>query len=197
MFAADFFLEKSRMGGEQIINVTRRDESFDYASNGFISVTTALSYPWGKRFRLGPGIRVLGIYSGAGQDAFEFGFLVEALLMGEVGIPLVEKWEMTLGGRLGLPVLFPRGDFGDEIRRLQVDRVGVWSLPRIGWIAGITAGAKRQMTERLWLRADLNGQLEQIFLFATDELIEGFAFRKNWSAHIVRVGLTVGLEVTL
>jgi len=195
----DIFVEKSRLGGEQIINVSRRDESFEYGSSGFLSFTLGLNWTaWSDRFRLGPAIRVLGIYSGWGENTtFEFGLLLEPMLMGEYAIPLAEKWSLLLGARLGIPVLFPRGDFANEIRRLQVDRVGVWSVPRIGWLAGISAGAKRRMTQRLWLRGDLSGQMEQIFLFATDEIIEGLAFRKNWSAHIFRVSLSVGLELEL
>lgn len=196
----DLFTESAHMAGEQSINASRRDESFDYKSATFLSATLSLSIPapvLEERARIGGGVRLFGNYSAGGDRRFGFGLLNQAFVLGEYGLPVANKTEVMFGGRAGMSLLIPGRDFDQEIERLQVQGVGVLSVPRVGWLAGLSVGARRRMSEHILLRADLSGQLDKLYLFATSETIEGLEFSKSWSTFGLRLGLTLGIEFAL
>jgi hypothetical protein len=200
----DLFFESSRMTGVQGINASRIDESFDYNSLGFVSATAWLTTPVStvsERLRIGAGVRVFGNYAAGGGRQFGFGLLNEAFVSGEYGLPVADKMELVLGGRAGLSFLVPtqtqEENLAGEIRRLQEQGVAVWSVPRVGWLAGPSVGARRRMSDRIWLRADLSGQLGQQYLFATSQEISGLRYTKNWSTLALRLGLNLGAEFAL
>ncbi|AKJ07174.1 TPR domain protein [Archangium gephyra] len=196
----DLFFESSRMTGTWSINNSRTDESFDYTSLGFLSATAWLttSTPMlNERLRVGAGLRIFGNYTAGGGNQFGFGLLNEAFAIGEYALPLNNKTEFLCGGRVGLSLLVPNSEFETEIRQLQEQGVNVWSVPRMGWLLGLSGGARRQMSDRIWLRADVLVQLEQQYLFDTSQEISGFRFTKNWSTLAVRLGLTLGAEFAL
>ncbi|MFY0573465.1 hypothetical protein ACN28S_03050 [Cystobacter fuscus] len=196
----DLFLESARLNGEQGIqgiNVSRRDESFDYSSAGFVSATLWLntSVPSvSERLRVGAGARIFGNYGAGGGRTFGFGLLNEAFAFAEYGLPVANKTEVVFAARGGLSLLVPGQEFAAEIRRLQEQGVGVWSVPRVGWLAGPSVGARRRMTERILLRADILAQVQQQFLFATSEDIDELRYTKNWSTLALRLGLSLGVE---
>ncbi|PTL81933.1 hypothetical protein [Vitiosangium sp. GDMCC 1.1324] len=196
----DLFFESSRMSGELGIDTSRRDESFDYSSAGFLSVTAWLnsSVPSvSERLRVGAGLRVFGNYAAGGDREFGFGLLNEVFATGEYGLPVADKMEVVFAARAGLSFLIPGREFSAEIRRLQEQGVSVWSVPRVGWLVGPSVGARRRMSERIWLRADVLGQVEQQYLFATSQEISGFNYTKNWSTLALRLGLSLGAEFSL
>lgn len=196
----DLFLESSRMSGELGIDTSRRDESFDYTSAGFLSVSAWLnsSVPSvSERLRVGAGLRVFGNYAAGGDREFGFGLLNEVFATGEYGLPVADKTEVVFAARAGLSLLIPGREFSAEIRRLQEQGVSVWSVPRVGWLVGPSVGARRRMTDRIWLRADVLGQVEQQYLFATSQEISGFNYTKNWSTLALRLGLSLGAEFSL
>jgi hypothetical protein len=193
----DLFLESARLNGEQFINVSRRDESFDYSSAGFLSATLWLntSVPSvSERLRVGAGARIFGNYGAGGDRMFGFGLLNELFATAEYGLPVADKTEVVFAARGGLSLLVPGQEFAEEIRRLQEQGVGVWSVPRVGWLVGPSVGARRRMTERILLRADILAQVQQQFLFATSEDIDGLHYTKNWSTLALRLGLSLGVE---
>jgi hypothetical protein len=196
----DLFLESARLNGEQGIITSRRDESFDYSSAGFVSASLWLntSVPSvSERLRVGGGVRILGNYGAGGGQTFGFGLLNEAFVFAEYGLPVADKTEVVLAARGGLSVLVPGQEFAAEIRRLQEQGVGVWSVPRVGWLAGPSVGARRRMTDRILLRADILAQVQQQYLFATSEDISGLRYTKNWSTLALRLGLSLGVEFGL
>lgn len=196
----DLFTERARMAGEQSINASRRDESFEYKSATFLSATLSLSIPapiLEERARIGGGVRLFGNYSAGGDRRFGFGLLNQAFVLGEYGLPVADKTEVMFGGRIGMSLLVPGRDLDREIERLQVQGVSVLSVPRVGWLAGLSAGARRRMSEHILLRADLSGQLDKLYLFATSETIEGLQFSKSWSTFGLRLGFTLGVEFAL
>lgn len=196
--AFDVFGEGSTLNREQWINNTQVEQPFDYNSGSVLSGTVYLLFQTDvKRLRWGPGVRVYGNYEAAGNNSFGFGVLNEALLLAEYGIPAIEKFELVLGGRVGVPVLIPGDDFAREISRLQSEGLGVWSLPRVGWVGGLNVGARREMAKNLWLRVDLLGQLGSLYLFATDQRVDTLRVRKFWSTYTMRLGLTFTLELGL
>jgi hypothetical protein len=196
----DVFTEDSRMSGEQAINTSRRDESFDYSGGNFLSVTLGMSVPApiaSERARIGGGVRLFGNYTRGGDGQFGFGLLNQAFVTGEYGLPVGKQFEAMFGARGGLAMLVPGREFSAEINRLQDQGVDVWSVPRLGWLAGLSLGARRQMSERILLRADLAAQYEKLFLFATSQEIDGLQFNKDWSTSGIRLGLTLGIEFAL
>jgi len=196
----DLFTEKSHLSGAQSINASRTDESFDYSSHTFLAATLSLSIPapiFSDRARLGGAVRLFGNYSAGGDRSFGFGLLNQAFVTGEYGLPVADRLEVMFGGRVGMSLLLPGRDFNREVDRLQIQGVDVWSVPRVGWLAGLSAGARRQMNEHIHLRADLSVQLDKTYLFATSQEIEGLQFRKSWSTNALRLGFTLGAEFSL
>ncbi|HSP78388.1 MAG TPA: hypothetical protein VLQ93_07660, partial [Myxococcaceae bacterium] len=182
----DLFGEGARMSGQQGINASVRDESFDYGSAGFLSATAWLSRAMpsvSERLRVGAGLRLYGNYATSGGRQVGFGLLQEAFLSAEYGLPIADqdRVEVLFAGRAGLALLVPGREFEGEILRLREQGVDVWNVPRVGWLLGPSVGVRRRMSERIWLRADLLGQVEQLFLFATSQEISGLRFTKNWS----------------
>jgi hypothetical protein len=194
--AFDLWAEGSSLNGEQRINTSRIDESFTYGALGGAANLFVL-WRMDERFRLGPSLRLFGNYGGSGDRGFILGFLSEASAAAEYALPAYEQFDAVFGARAGLGVLVPGGAFAEEIRRLQAEGVGVWSVPRPGWLAGLSIGARRPIGGKLSLRADLHGQYQQLLLFATDEIVDGFRFRKSWSTGGIRVGFLIGAEISL
>ncbi|MBF5042931.1 MULTISPECIES: hypothetical protein [Myxococcaceae] len=193
----DLFGEGSQMSGGQWIDSSHREESFEYGSSKFVSGSAWLLFARSERLRFGPGVRVFGNYSAGGDRPFTFGVLTEALALAEYGLPVHGPYEAVLGARGGLAMLLPGGALADEINRLRTEGAGVWNVPRFGWTLGLSAGARRKMTERISLRADLGLQMERLYLFATDQEVEGLHFQKNWTTRTLRLGLTLGAEFAL
>jgi hypothetical protein len=145
-----------------------------------------------ERVRVGPALRFMGNYGG---DRFNFGYLTEGYLLGEFSLRAFEQVDVVFGGRAGVSVLFPGEEFSDEIRRLQAQSADVWSLPRLGWVAGLNVGLRRKLVGALYAKLDLGGQLGHHFLFMTDQIVDGLRFRKFWGNDIRRLGATLGVEV--
>lgn len=200
----DLFLESARMTGEQDINTSRQDESFDYSSAGFLSgsawLTSAVPSVT-ERLRVGAGVRIFGNYAAGGGRTFGFGLLNEVFVSGEYGLPVAESTEVLFGARVGLSVLVPNSSLAEEIRRLQEQGASVWSVPRFGWLAGPSVGVRRRMSERIWLRADVLAHIEEQYLFATSQDIteqgSTLHFAKSWSTLALRLGLSLGAEFAL
>jgi hypothetical protein len=123
--------------------------------------------------------------------------LNELFLLGEYGLTVAEKTEAVFGARGGLALLVPGKEFDAEISRLREQGVSAWHVPRVGWLGGISVGARRRMSERLLVRGDFSGQLEKLFLFATSQDIKGLDFEKSWSTFGLRLGFTLGVEFAL
>ncbi|WP_225410216.1 hypothetical protein [Stigmatella hybrida] len=197
----DLFTENSHLTGEQAINLSRRDESFDYGSTSILSATLSMTVPAPiapERVRLGGGVRLFGNYGTENEGKlFGLGLLNQAFVSGEYGLPVANRTEALVGLRGGLSLLLPGREFSDEIDRLQDDGVSVWSVPRVGWLLGLSLGARRRMSEKIYLRADLAGQFEKLYLFSTSQKIDGIQFDKNWDTFGLRLGLTLGAEFSL
>jgi hypothetical protein len=195
----DLYLEGARMTGVQYIDTARLDESFNYTA-GFLSLSAWLSTPVptvSERLRLGAGVRIFGNYAASGGQEFGFGIFNEAFVSGEYGLPVADKTEVVFAGRAGLSLLIPGLEFSETISRLQSQGVSVWSVPRVGWLLGPSLGARRRMSDNIWLRADVLGQIGQQYLFATSQEISGFQYSKNWSTLGMRLGLSLGAEFSL
>lgn len=192
----DLWTEGSALSGEQSINNSRIDQSFDYGAAG-ASGSAWLLFSARERIRAGPGIRLYGNYGSGNNPEFIFGFLSEAFVMGEYSLNAIEKFDAIFGGRAGVAVLVPGADLAQEITRLRDEGVDVWNVPRLGWLAGLNVGTRRQMSEKLWLRLDINAQYQQLYLFATDQIVDDLRFQKRWNTNTIRLGLLLGVELAL
>lgn len=195
----DLSTESSQMAGHQTINGARRDESFNYKSLDLLAATLKLTVPApvSEHARMGAGIRVFGNYGASGDRQFSFGFLSEAFVSGEYGLPIADRTEAMFGAHGGMAMLLPGKEFQAEIDRLRDQGVSAWSVPRFGWLGGISVGARRRMSEHILLRGDVSGQLERLFLFATYQEVKGLDFNKTWNTLGLRIGLTLGIEFAL
>lgn len=189
----DLFAESSRMGGEQWINNYRTDESFDYSA-GPLAANVYVLANMTERIKAGPGLRFLGNY---GTNRFTFGYLGELYAQAELSLRAFEEVDAVFGARGGLALLVPGEQFADEIRRLQAQQADVWSVPRVGWTAGASVGARRKISAKLFARLDITGSLGHQFLFATDQIVDGLRFRKYWGNDTRRLGVTLGFEIAL
>lgn len=193
----DLFGEAGRMSGEQWINASRQDESFDFGLGSW-SAQSYLLWRARPRLLLGPGVKFVGQHRAQQGVAYGFGWLGEGFMHAEYGVPdVVERFEAVLGARAGVVMLVPGEELREEIDRLQREGAHVWSTPRPGWLLGVAFGTRRALNDRFALRLDLTGQLEQLWLFATDERVDGLRFRKGWSTLSSRVGLTLAAELDL
>ena len=193
------YAEGGRRDGERWINNSREPENDEWVGPA-LSADAYVLYG-GKELkippsiRIGPGVRVYGEYASLGQR-YAYGILNDLYMIGEFSLPAFERFELALGARAGLSLLIPTGDFASEIRRLQAQGIGAWSIPRVGWIAGVNAGMRRKMIDRFWLRLDFLGNWQTLYLFAIDETQGGYRFRKYWSVSSLRLGATLSAEVT-
>jgi hypothetical protein len=199
-FGLDLFRERTALTGSQAINDSVIEENFDYSSASILAATLSMSVPapiLAERARIGGAVRLYGNYSASGDRDYGFGLLNQAYVTGEYGLPIANKMELMFGARAGLSLLIPGRDFMDEIDHLQNQGADVWSVPRVGWLGGLSLGTRRRMSENILLRADLFGQFEKLFLFSTSEDIGGLQFDKSWSTFGLRLGLTLGVEFAL
>lgn len=190
--SVELYGESSRMSGEQWINNFRADESFDYRAGPLAATVYALFHPT-ERFRVGPAVRFMGNYG----ERFTFGYLAEAHAQADYALRAFEQVDAVFGTRVGVSVLFPGEELAEEIRRLQAQRADVWSVPRLGWVAGLSVGARRKIAGNLYGRAEISGQLGHHFLFSTDQIVDGLRFRKFWGTDVRRLGFNLGVEVAL
>jgi hypothetical protein len=196
--SVDLYQESSGLNGHQTLNVMESNESFDYSA-GTLAARAWLWLPQTRSWRWGGGATWRGRYSATDDDgdAYVFGQLCEAYGHIDRGFPLPGRWRGAVAGRAGLAVLFPEGDFSDEISRLQEGGVSVWSGPRFGWLLGAAAGVRYPIGERVTFVGDLGVEAERIYLFATQDTTQSINVSKTWRNEITRVSVSLGVEVPL
>lgn len=203
-----FFVEDSDLSAEEQASIELRDESFAYTSDGFLSGSIYIMKDWTESIRLGGQVTYYGTYSASvtpegdnnndeEPQIYEFGRLLEVSARIEYLLPVTDTIDLALGGMAGFPILIPDGDFQAEIDRLKDQEVGVFDLPRIGYLLSPVFGARYKYSEHLYFRGDLLFKWEQLFLFRTTEEVQSIPFRKTWSTSTLRSEFTLGIEVVL
>jgi len=189
----DVFGEAAALNGEQWINATRTNQGFSYGTGG-IGGTAAGLFKLGDRWHLGPAFRLVGPYT-AGNQNFGFGGLGELFALGQYTLPNV-LWDIDahFTSRAGVAVLMVGGGLLEEIERLQREGASVNAFPRVGWLVGAGLGARKPLSERLFLRLDLGVNYEGLSLFNHDETIDGLRLRKTWGTDQLRLTFSLGLE---
>ncbi len=211
---AKAFFEDSKLNGEQQIAVLETDESYEYKSDGFLAGSIWFLLQLSDRVRVGSGVDYFGTYASLTKcdrqnrddcsdfepDRYEFGKLVEFFGRFEYHVPVTPTFNLLLGTVFGVPVLFPGGDFREEIDAQKESGAAVLSLPRIGYLLGPNIGARWEYNDHLAVRGDMIIKWEQIFLFRTRQNIgsdPAIAYRKKWTTGTLRYEFGVGVEVSL
>ena len=202
------YFEDGALSGEEQVSVQTTDESFDYVSDGFLSGSIWLLKAFSENIRFGGSINYMGRYTAEivpeeeldedeDPETFEFGTLVELVGRFEYLVPTYDRFDLMFGGVLGVPILFPSGEFRDEIDRLDDEQASVWGLPRVGYLIGPAIAGRWAYSEYLYFRADFLLKWEQIFMFSTTEDVQGVPFSKDWSVSTLRTEFSLGIEVKL
>ena len=208
------FFEDSKLNGEEQIAVLQADESYEYRSDGFLSGSIWFLLQLSERIRVGSAVDYYGTYASMTRcdrenrddcsdfepNRYEFGKLLEFYGRFEYHVPVSDDLDLLLGTVFGLPVLFPSGDFREEIDGLKEEGANVLSLPRIGYLLGPNIGARWKYNDHLAIRGDFIVKWEQMFLFRTRQNIGSdppIAFRKKWTTGTLRYELGLGVEVSL
>lgn len=199
-------------GTEQIATQAPQDQDQDLVSDGTFSASLWYLKALTERTRAGGGLRYYGAYSGLNAreedrvddndealPPYELGTLLELYGQAEWGFPVSEKRRIdaVIGMQLGAQVLFPGGQFEEEIKRLQDQGAGVMSVPRVGLLFGPQVGARWRVLDRLSVRLDLGLRYNRLFLFDTEEEVNGVAFRKEWDLSVLRTEVGLGVEIHL
>lgn len=211
---AKAFFEDSKLNGEEQIAVIEEDESYEYRSKGFLSGSIWFLLQLSDRIRVGSTVDYYGTYSSATKcdrenrddcsefepNFYEFGKLMEFYGRFEYRVPATDQFDLILGTVFGLPILFPSGDFREEIDGLREEGANVLTLPRVGYLLGPDVGLRWKYNEHLAVRGDFIVKWEQMFLFSTRQNVGSdppIAFRKTWTTGTLRYEIGVGVEVAL
>jgi hypothetical protein len=202
----------SLKGQQRIATGAAQDEDQDLISDGTFSASLWYLKQLSDRMRAGGGIRYYGTYGGlpadeeartnddgSEVDPYVLGTLIEVYGQAEWILPVAEKLRIdaVLGMQLGAQVLFPGGDFDEQITALQDQGAGVLGLPRVGVLFGPQVGARWRVMERLSIRLDVGLRYNRLFLFNTEEENDGIAFKKQWDLNVLRTDVGLGVEINL
>ena len=184
------------------------NERTDIGSNSLLSGEVWMMAHLTEKFRVGGGLRYFGSYSycldddenctdGDNNDGegLALGKMLEIFARAEVIFPLTPDLDLLLGADVGLPLLFPGGEFGDEVDAL--DAMG-WSTsdgPRLGYVLGPFVGARYSFEPWLAMRGDIGLMWEKVFLL--DSTAQSGQTRADIDDSInwLRVRITLGPEV--
>ena len=188
----------------------RQDRQFyaDNTASVALWALTALS----ETSRYGGGIRFYGGYglidNGAEENVaegeevpvYDLGTMADLYGQLEWLLPVLEgdhELDFIIGGQAGISVLFPGEGLDAEITSEQEDGASVTSLPRLGALFGPQVGVRYMiLADRLAVRVDGGVRFGRLWLFDTEEEIEGVAYQKEWHADILRYEVGLGLELS-
>lgn len=206
--SAALYFEDTDLNRDERIAVQKEQSSQAYSSEGFLTGSVWFLYPLSDRIRAGSQLEWYGTWTGVEEndeedggdedpETYEFGRLLELFGRFEYNVPIGERYDLYFGGIFGVPILFPGGDFQEEIDEAQNAGLNVVGLPRIGFLVGPAIGFAWEYLEYLSLRADLVFKYEKMFLFLTNQTVEGVGFQKEWDTSTFRWELNFGIEVAL
>ncbi|QQR89402.1 MAG: hypothetical protein IPJ88_14525 [Myxococcales bacterium] len=195
-----YFEDSGRDGSRKVAINEPLDESGDYSSANLLSINAYLLFPLGQPTRFGFGLRYAGNYKTEpeGDDtSYSYGHMLDLYAQLEYIIDSLPLVDLILGARAGLSTLLPGGDFADEIDALQAQGVDVWSVPRLGGFIAPLVHVRLPLHENFALRGGLSFTAGRMFLFNTEQTVQGVPFAIDWQLNILRYGFTVGAEVAL
>ena len=201
------YFESGLMDGEERVSVQESDESFEFTNGNYFSARLGYMRPIAGSIHIGGALDFIGTYRAElveedpdpddPPEYYEFGTLLEAMILAEWRLALGESFGLGLGAHGGAAVLFPRGDFDADIRELQDQDVGVWRVPRPGYGGGAHAAFTWRFDERMSLRAETGVKWQWIMLFRTNTTVDDVSYRKRWTSSARRAHLGVMLQIDL
>lgn len=206
---AGFYTEDGDLTGEERRDVVReKDESFSFDSHNALMGGIWYLRHASENVRWGGGLRYYGSYeivevpeeennNDDEPQPFELGQLTDLYVQAEWLIPFSGDYALILGAQAGPSLLFPDGEFQEQIDELKDQGVDVWDTPRVGFNIAPQIGARWQLDERLSVRGDLGVRYENLYLFAIDDNVEGVTYERAWSTSTLRYEFGLAMEIAL
>ena len=205
------FAENSRREGKLTKQVETTDESWDYNADDFLNGSLWFMHGLGSNIRVGGGLHYFGNYEAMRHKtkeerqsdekvkirAYELGQMVTPFARGEWLIPVFQKVRLVLGAEAGVSVLFPDGDFRQQLREMKDQKVSVPTTPRLGVDLAPIVGARWALDGRVAFRADFSVHWQRLYLMSLDQKVEGVTYKRNWTAKILRYNVGLTMEVAL
>jgi hypothetical protein len=152
-------------------------------------------------FRLGGEFRYLGSYvtelSDGDAQRQEMGTLIEFGFRGDWTAIIVHDFGVVVGLRFDMAMLFPGGDFADEIERLKDEGVPTSSGPRLGLALLPSVGARYALHERFNVRFDVGLGWSYLDLLSIDAGVQGIQYVRDTSISSRRFEVSLGVEIVL
>lgn len=203
----ELFYDNGEIDREERISLQRDTTETAYTNDFYASGSLWVLLPLADSFRFGGGFTYYGSYAYIPDNADEdddnpevvLGPLMEITGRFEWLLPLEGDFDLILGAHAGLALLIPDEDFEAEIESLQNQNVSVAgpAVPRLGYVVGPVVATRWRVHEMLAIRSDLAFFWEQIFLFQTEDNVNGVPFLLEQRADILRFKFGLSLELTL
>lgn len=188
--------ESSNLDGTLLVDVAETNESFGFTP------PLIMWRVWGTlealQGRLMIDVSFRTPYEASRDDTaqdYKWGQLFLPSVGYERSYSFTDTFDAPFSGRIGIPVLFPGGDFQAEIDKLKP--VGSLSGPRFGWLVGASGGFRKRFWKRFFVRGDVHLDYSQIYLFVTRANVNGNEYRKDWKMKTLRFAVGLSLEVEL
>lgn len=123
-----------------------------------------------KNFRLGGAFSYAGLQryklidSGNNKRTFGQRLILDFLMEGTV--PVGQKVDLLIGGRLGLPILIPGGEFKEAVSVAMRQRYSTHGGPRFGLRVGLDFDVRYKISEVFALRAGVGYVYNHVFLLS-------------------------------
>lgn len=200
ILSIDPYWDRGTDSGTTAVGPTTNDAEIDGSTPSFLpSAGLTLTYlnQVGERLRAGASLRYFGQYSYEPDDSDDgdevrLGTLLELGARGEFGFGIGPDMELLLGGELGLAMLLPSGELGDDIDGRIAQGYSVWDSPRIGLYGGPEAGARYALNEWLGARLGLAFLYEHLFLYDAETDSGNSSTSRDYS--LTRVRLSLGID---
>lgn len=174
-------------------------------SDGLFNVQLWALFPFlTERLHLGGGVAWYNAYSLEDPDEEEpeperYGHMFQLFAKSEYTIPeVVAKLNVLVGLRLGAVLLFPSGDFAEELDVIDAqDGFNIWSVPRVGAFVGPHLGASWPLNDRIVLRSDVGVQFTRVWLFDVQAEDRGVRTSRQAWLGTTRLQWLLGLEFAL
>lgn len=189
-------IEAGRFDQSVRVNRITNRESDDLRDFGGALI---LSYLHGVTpgFRIGGSLAYSGFHELSVRDSNQsrsFGQRLALDFVGEGIIPVTDRMDLLLGGRVGTPILIPGGDFKDIITVAQNQLYRTNSGPRFGLRIGFDADVRIHLKPHFAVRAGLGYAWTRTWLMNSSVESESSSGRRKYSLTLSQVRLGAGLE---
>jgi hypothetical protein len=182
-------------------NSSRRSQVGDDITNQNDNITAlGPMFHLGLMHRKNPHFRMGGALGyGANHDLNNNNLLIGQLLTVDYRLewsaPLAPDLSIVGAPRVGVSLVLPSGVLADRISQYQSAGYDTWSGPRYGFLLGLDAGVRYQMSSWLSLRATVGYAWGMHFLLDSKAEGETVSASHSWQIQASRLSGNLGLEI--